>query len=85
MVSAHRLLRPAALILLGLAGGCAVDCTRSDWRQRGYADGFGGHPPQDLRIERHCPAFSQASYLEGWRDGYDEWYRLIGSMQRRMR
>ena len=70
--------RGAALLALLLAG-CAVDCTNSDWRARGYNDGYFGHPPQDLRIAAACPAFGQASYLEGWRAGHDEWDRLMGS------
>jgi len=73
-------MRALLLSALCLLAGCAVDCRDLNWRQRGYADGFGGHPPQDLRIARSCPGFSQEPYLEGWRAGYDEWYRMIGSM-----
>jgi Protein of unknown function (DUF2799) len=55
-----------------------------NWRERGYDDGFGGHPPQDLRLASACGRVgirvSESEYLEGWRAGYDEWYRLIGSM-----
>jgi Protein of unknown function (DUF2799) len=78
-----------------LLAGCALfpieeaDCRGADWARRGYADGFAGHPPQDLRLARDCGrygiAVSETQYLAGWRDGYDEWYRLIGSMQRRGR
>lgn len=78
-----------------LLAGCALfpieeaDCRGADWARRGYADGFAGHPPQDLRLARDCGrygiAVSEREYLAGWRDGYDEWYRLIGSMQRRGR
>jgi Protein of unknown function (DUF2799) len=75
----------AALVFVALAlGGCAVDCANRDWQSRGYADGFGGHPPQDLRLARECGrlgvAVSSPDYLKGWRDGYDEWYRMIGSI-----
>jgi len=65
----------ARFLLCSLVAGCAVDCTDSDWKERGYRDGRGGHPPQDLRIARHCPGFSDAAYLDGWRDGYDEYDR----------
>lgn len=85
----------AALLLIVLLGGCAVwplreaDCRGVNWQQRGYADGFGGHPPQDMRLDRECSRFgvqvSETEYLKGWRDGHDEWDRLIGSMQRRNR
>ena len=78
-----------------LLAGCALfpveeaDCRGADWARRGYADGFAGHPPQDLRLARDCGRYGIAvpenEYLAGWRDGYDEWYRLIGSMQRRGR
>lgn len=71
------------LLVVGLYG-CASDCSNQDWRARGYADGFGGHPPQDLRLARDCARVgvqvSESRYLEGWREGYDEWYRLIGSI-----
>jgi hypothetical protein len=78
------------LALVALLSGCAAftfteaECRGMNWHQRGYADGYGGHPPQDLRLARECGRVgvqvSQAHYLEGWRAGYDEWYRLIGSM-----
>jgi hypothetical protein len=74
------MMRCVAALAAAALTGCAVDCASRDWRSRGYADGFGGHPAQDLRIARQCPDFSQATYLEGWRAGYDEWYRMIGSM-----
>ena len=80
----------SALFLLALLCGCALmplgeaDCRGVNWERRGYADGFGGHPPQDLRLVRECGRFgiriSESEYLKGWRAGYDEWYRLIGSM-----
>ena len=28
------------LLLCGLLAGCAVDCTDTDWKQRGYRDGY---------------------------------------------
>lgn len=59
-------------LLAALLAGCAADCTNSDWRGRGYDDGIAGHPPQDLRITRACPGFSQPRYLEGWQAGHDE-------------
>lgn len=77
-----------------MLAGCAVfplgeaDCKGVNWRQRGYADGFGGHPRQDMRLvpecrERFGVEIPREEYLEGWRAGYDEWYRLIGSIDRR--
>ncbi len=82
-------LRVALLLLL--LGGCALfplsetDCKPASWRDRGYADGFGGHPRQDLRLvpecrERFGVEVARDEYLAGWQDGYDEWDRLIGSM-----
>lgn len=82
----------AALLLLS---GCALfplkeaDCVGVNWERRGYADGYGGHPQQYLRLARECPAFAvtvdEAAYFKGWNAGYDEWYRLIGSIDRRRR
>jgi Protein of unknown function (DUF2799) len=80
-----------ALALLVLLGGCALfplseaDCKPASWRERGYADGFGGHLRQDLRLLSECRArfgveIDQTQYLAGWQDGYNEWDRLIGSM-----
>lgn len=61
-----------------------AECRSINWQQRGYADGFGGHPPQDLRLARECGRFgiqvSESRYFEGWHAGYDEWYRLMGSI-----
>jgi hypothetical protein len=80
-----------ALVLPFLAG-CAVfplteaDCRPAGWELRGYADGYGGHPQQYLRLARECPRLgievSEADYFRGWNAGYDEWYRLIGSRQK---
>ena len=85
----------AALILLSLLGGCALwplgeaDCKNVNWQQRGYDDGYFGNPPQDLRLARECSRFgiqvSEAEYLKGWRAGYDEWDRLMGSMKKMSR
>jgi hypothetical protein len=70
-------MRRAAFLLVAALSGCAVDCTSSDWQARGYADGYGGHPPQDLRLLRACGAqVSQADYLKGYDAGYDEHVRL---------
>jgi hypothetical protein len=73
-----------------MVSGCALwpisegECGVASWEQRGYADGFGGHPPQYLRLARECKRFGvevrEAEYLEGWQAGYDEWYRLMGSI-----
>ena len=68
--------RFAALLVLALCG-CAVDCTTSDWQARGYGDGYGGHPPQDLHLLRYCGTqVSQADYLKGYAVGHDEHIRL---------
>jgi hypothetical protein len=83
----------SGLLLPALLSGCFLfpiqesDCRGVDWEKRGYADGYGGHPQQLLRLQRECQRFGvvpdQAAYYKGWKDGYDEWYRLIGSMDRR--
>jgi Protein of unknown function (DUF2799) len=79
-----------ALLLFALLSGCAAftfteaECRGMNWQERGYRDGYGGHPPQDLRLARECGRFGvqvpESQYATGWRAGYDEWYRLIGSM-----
>ena len=82
-----------ALFCLLLAG-CALfplseaDCRPASWQQRGYADGYFGNLPQDLRLVQECQQrfgiqVAQDEYLAGWRAGYDEWDRLIGSFRRR--
>ena len=78
MGSPHRQFPGQAVILLLVAlGGCAVDCTEQNWRERGYIDGFGGAFAQDLRIGPACgAAFSEAQYMEGYRDGYAEYDRM---------
>ena len=81
-------------LLLSLIAGCALfpldesDCKGVDWVKRGYADGFGGNPQQYLRLERECRQrfgvqVPEDQYFAGYRDGYDEWDRMIGSMQRK--
>ena len=79
-------------LVLPACAGCAVfplteaDCRPASWELRGYADGYGGHPQQYLRLARECPRLgvevSEADYFKGWNAGYDEWYRLIGSRQK---
>jgi hypothetical protein len=77
----------AWLALLALAlSGCAAfelsgaDCRSANWYERGERDGFGGHPPQDLRITQQCArhgiVVAQADYLKGWAIGHDEHVRL---------
>jgi hypothetical protein len=76
----------AAAALLALAAGCAVwplgeaDCVGVDWRARGYADGYGGHPPQDMRLAQECRRFGvevlEGEYFKGWNVGHDEHERL---------
>lgn len=82
--------RAWATLAFALLAGCAAfgpteaDCRSMNWHARGYADGFGGHPPQDLRLDAACTPFGVAvdanRYLAGWREGHDEWYRIIGSI-----
>ena len=74
-----------AFVALFFVQACATDCSSRNWGERGYADGFAGHPPQDLRLERDCPRqgvkFSASEYLAGWRDGHDEYDRIRGSIE----
>jgi hypothetical protein len=72
-----------------MLAGCAAfdfteaECRGMDWQRRGYADGFGGSSPQNLRLERQCGRFGvavPAAYFTGWEAGHDEWYRLMGSI-----
>lgn len=83
--------RLAALCLL-LLQGCALfplseaEC-QADARERGYSDGFMGQHAQDLRLvpecrERYAIDVDREQYLAGWREGYDEWYRIQGSVRR---
>jgi hypothetical protein len=82
-----------SLLLLTLSG-CALfplgeaDCRGVDWQKRGYADGFAGHPQQYSRLSSECKErfavdVPEAEYFKGWQAGYDEWYRMIGSIDRR--
>jgi hypothetical protein len=88
------LMRAAAFLLAAVICGCAVfplqeaECRGVNWRQRGYADGLSGTYRQDLRLVPECKQrygvdVQVEEYLAGWRDGHDEWDRLIGSMDRR--
>jgi hypothetical protein len=88
-------MRAQALFCLLLAG-CALfplsedECRPASWRQRGYADGHSGNLSQEVRLAQECrrrfgievPA---EEYLAGWRHGYDEWYRTIGSFRHNTR
>jgi len=78
------------LVLLVLPAACALfplseaDCKPASWRERGYADGFGGMHKQDLRLVPECRKLYGAEvdveqYAAGWQEGYNEWDRLIGS------
>lgn len=82
------------LILALLAAGCGAfplgeaDCRSDNWQRRGYADGYGGQNPQDMRLvpecrERYGLSIDRAAYLKGWEAGHDEWERMIGSIDRR--
>jgi hypothetical protein len=81
--------RCAILLLAALVTGCATDCGNRDWQERGYRDGFGGHPTQIESLRRQCAqqgvTVSEAEYLKGWASGHDEWDRLIGSRQNSQR
>ena len=83
-----------AIALLALLAGCALfplqeaDCKGVNWEQRGYADGYGGNPQQYSRLSSECKQrfgvdVPEAEYFKGWRAGYDEWDRLIGSIDKR--
>jgi hypothetical protein len=83
--------RAASIVVACLLASCALfplkqsDCVGVDWRQRGYADGLSGTYPQDLRLVEECRRLygvevPQEEYLAGWRDGHDEWDRLMGSI-----
>jgi hypothetical protein len=51
-----------------------------NWQQLGYDHGFGGHPPQDLRVAQQCSKYrvvvEEADYARGWAAGNDEHIRL---------
>lgn len=86
-----------ASVLFLLVSGCALfplgekDCKGVNWHERGYEDGFAGAPRQDLRLIKECRErfgveVPQDQYLAGYREGYAEWYRLQGSIDKvRMR
>jgi hypothetical protein len=82
------------MLLLFLAGCAAfpiseAECRPASWHQRGYNDGYFGHLPQDMRLAQECPRYgvqvASAEYLAGWREGYDEYDRLIGSFKHKSR
>ena len=66
--------------LTGCAALSEADCRGMSWQQRGYDDGFGGHPPQDLRLVQQCSKHrvivAEADYAKGWAAGNDEHVRL---------
>jgi hypothetical protein len=76
----------ACLLMPGVLWSCALfpiseaECKPPSWRERGYDDGFGGHPPQDLRLAKECRRFgvevSEADYLAGYGLGRWEWEGL---------
>lgn len=84
-------MRIAAAFLAALLSGCALfpiseaECRPASWQQRGYNDGYFGNIPQDIRLAQECQRYgiqiAQAEYLAGWRAGYDEYDRLIGSFK----
>jgi hypothetical protein len=90
LVQEHGPLMARLAVIALLLSGCALlqvsesDCRPASWRERGYSDGYFGNPPQDLRLIQGCRRFgiavAQDEYLAGWRDGYDEWDRLMGSV-----
>jgi hypothetical protein len=69
-------------LLCFLLAGCAMsesDCRGTDWYQRGERDGYGGHPPQDLRLAQQCARYGVTvprEYQDGWAAGHDEHDRL---------
>ena len=80
--------RAAPLKMLAAVAGCSVfplsesECRGVDWQKRG------GHPQQYSRLSAECKQrfgveVPVAEYFKGWRDGYDEWDRLWGSMDKR--
>ena len=83
--------KAAVGLLALLLGGCALfplseaDCRPANWRQRGYDDGYFGNNPQDMRMAQDCARYGiqvpSQEYLAGWREGYDEYDRLMGSFK----
>jgi hypothetical protein len=80
------------LLALGVAA-CAsfelteAECRSTNWSERGREDARAGHPSQLVRLRQQCAShgvqIDQRAYLEGYRVGYDEWDRLMGSMRSR--
>lgn len=71
------------LMICFLLAGCALsesDCRSANWYLRGERDGYGGHPPQDMRLAQQCArygiAVAEADYRRGWATGHDEHERL---------
>ena len=87
--------KTAIALLALLLSGCALfplseaDCRPASWQQRGYDDGYFGNPPQNMRLAQECKRLgievAESEYLEGWKSGYDEWDRLIGSFRKMSR
>jgi hypothetical protein len=85
--------RIVTVLLVSMAAGCGAfpvseaECRPASWRSRGYDDGYFGHLPQDMRLAQGCSrcgvTVDEKEYMAGWRDGYDEWDRLMGSFHRR--
>src|SRR5262245_59981856 len=83
------MLRSALVLVTVLLSGCAgfiyseADCKKADWRALGYDHGYFGSTPQITRLQYDCGshgiAVAETEYFAGWKDGYDEWDRLIGS------
>jgi hypothetical protein len=79
-------------LLVLILGGCALfplseaDCRPASWRQRGYDDSYFGNNPQDMRLAQGCVRHGievpSQDYLAGWREGYDEYDRLMGSFKK---
>ena len=86
------MLKTAVGLFVLLLGGCALfplteaDCRPASWRQRGYDDGYFGNNAQDMRIAQDCARHGiqvpSQEYLAGWREGYDEYDRLMGSFKK---
>ena len=77
----------ALLSTTACAGMTESGCRDTNWHERGRQDAFDGHPAQIVRLRQQCAALGvqidQKAYLEGYRVGYDEWDRVMGSMRNR--
>ena len=81
-----------SLALTCVLPGCALfpltetDCRPASWRQSGYDHGYFGNHPQIIRLQQECGrmgiAVAADEYLAGWKDGYDEYDRLMGSFKK---